>query len=229
MALCTDNSQTSGSFYLRTQLNICTTTCHVGSNSYCRALTCLSYNFSFFLVQFRIQHVMLNLTQGKHLTQHFRDFDRSSTNQYRTSGFYHLFNFFDYRFILFTFCFVYTIVHIDAGNRTVCRNNYYIQLINIPEFSGFCFCCTGHTRKLMIHTEVILQSNSCKSLSCSFNLNTFLSFYSLVQSVAPTTTVHDTSCLFVDNLNLSVHNDIISIFFEHCICFKQLIDCMNAF
>ena len=50
-----------------------------------------------------------------------------------------------------------------------------------------------------------------------------------MQTIAPTTTVHDTSSLFVDNLNLSVHNDIVGIFFEHGISFQQLINCMNTF
>ena len=229
MTLCTDDGQTACSLNFSTQLDIGTTTCHVSSDGNGLSLSSLSYNLSFFLVQLSVQYVMFNLTQCKHLAQHFRDFYRCGTNQYRTTGIYHLFDFFDNRFILFTLCLVYTVVHIDTGNRTVSRNNHYIQFIDIPEFTCFCFGSTCHTRQLMVHTEIVLKSDSSECLSSGFYLHSFFRFYCLMQAIAPTTTIHDTSGLFVYNLNLSVHYHIVSILFEHGVSLKQLIDSMYTF
>ena len=156
MTFRTDNSQTARSFHFRTQLNVGTTTCHVGSNSHDTLLTCLCHNIRLSLMQFRIQHIMLNLAHCKHFAQHFRDFHRSGTYQNRTSFFYHFFNLFDDSFILLTFCLINAIIHIFTGNRTIRRNNNDIQFINIPKFSRFRFRCTGHTRQFMIHTEIVL-------------------------------------------------------------------------
>ena len=172
---------------------------------------------------------MLNLTQGKHLAQHFRNFYWSSTYQHRTTSLYHLLNFFDYGFIFLTFRFINAVVHINTSNRTVCRYHHYIQLIDIPELSCFCFCSTGHTGQFMVHTEVVLQGDRCKSLCSSFYLHAFLRFYSLMQTITPTTAIHDTSCLFVDNLYLTIHNHIVRIFFEHGVCLQQLINGVYAF
>ena len=225
----TDDSQTTCSLHLITQLDIGTTTCHVGSNGYRTALTGLSHDVSFFLVQFGIQYIMLDLTQGKHLTQSFRDFNRSCTYQYRTSGSNHLFNFFDDCLIFFTLGLVHTVVHIDTCNRTVGRNHYYIQFVDVPEFTGFCLSRTCHTRKLVVHTEVILKRNGCESLCRSLYLHTFLRFYCLVQAVAPAASVHDTTGLFVHDLHLTVHYHIVGIFFKHRICLKQLVDGVYTF
>jgi len=180
-------------------------------------------------MELRIQHVVFNLTQRKHLAQHFRDFDRSGTHQDRTSGFYHLFDFFDDCFILFAFSLVNAVIHILTGNRTVGRDNHYIQLIDVPKFACFGFGSTGHTRKLVVHTEVVLQGNGSECLGGRFNLHTFLGFHRLVQTVAPTTTVHDTTCLFIDNLHLSVQYHIVSILFEHGVSLQELVDGVNTF
>ena len=81
----TDDGQTACGFYFRAQLDVGTTTCHVGSDGHCTTETGFCNNFSFFLVQLRIQYAVFDLTHGKHFAQHFGDFYRSRTYQYRTS------------------------------------------------------------------------------------------------------------------------------------------------
>ena len=78
----------------------------------------------------------------------------------------------------------------------------------------------------MVHTEIVLQCDGCEGLCGSLHLDVLLSLYSLVQSVAPSSAFHDTSCLLVDNLHLTVHDDILVVLVEHGICLKQLLQCM---
>ena len=52
---------------------------------------------------------------------------------------------------------------------------------------------------------------------------------SLVQTIAPLSTFHDTSRLLVDNLHFAVDDDIFVVLVEHCICLEQLLQGMNAF
>ena len=81
----------------------------------------------------------------------------------------------------------------------------------------------------MIHTEVVLQSNCCKGLRSSFHFHTFLGFDSLVQSVRVAATFHDTACLLVYDLHLSVDHYIFIIFLEHGVSLQQLVDGVYTF
>ena len=50
-----------------------------------------------------------------------------------------------------------------------------------------------------------------------------LSLNSLVQTIAPATAFHDTSCLLIHNLHLSVHHDILVVVIKHGVCFQELL------
>ena len=229
MALRTDNCQTTRSFHFRAQFDIRTTTGHIGSNGNSTAQTGFSYDICFLLVQLGIQYAMLNLAHRQHLAQHFGYFYRSSTHQHRASGLYQLFDLFDNSFIFLAFRLINAVVHIFTSNGAVGRNHHYIQLVDIPELTCFRFRSTGHTRELVVHTEVILQRNGGECLRSSFHFHVFLGFDSLVQTVGVAAALHDTSGLLVHNLHLSVEYNVFVVFLEHGISFQQLVDGMNSF
>ena len=56
----------------------------------------------------------------------------------------------------------------------------------------------------------------------------FFRLDSLMQAVAPLTSLHDTSCLLVHNLHLAVHYDILVVLVEHGVCLEQLLQGVNA-
>ena len=56
----------------------------------------------------------------------------------------------------------------------------------------------------------------------------FLSFHRLVQTVAPTATFHDTSCLLVNYFYFTVDYHILVIAIEHGIRFQKLLYRMHA-
>ena len=180
-------------------------------------------------MQLRIQYAVLDLTHGKHFAQHFGDFYRSRTHQYRTSCLYQFFDFFDNGFILFAFGLVHAVIHIFTCDRAVSRDNDYIQLVDVPEFACFRFGSTGHTGQLVIHTEVVLQSDRGESLCGSFYFHTFFCFDCLVQSVGVAATFHDTTCLLVYDLHLSVDHYVFVVFLEHGVSLQQLVDSMYTF
>ena len=55
-----------------------------------------------------------------------------------------------------------------------------------------------------------------------------LSFYSLMQTIAPATTLHDTACLLVDNLHLTIDNHIFVVAVEHAVGLQQLLQSVDA-
>ena len=50
-----------------------------------------------------------------------------------------------------------------------------------------------------------------------------------MQTVRVATTFHNTACLLVHNLHLSVYYNVFVVFFEHGVSLQQLIDGMYAF
>ena len=88
---------------------------------------------------------MFDITHSKHTAQQFGDFDGCRTDQYRTSCFGQPDDLFDYGVIFFAFRLVDAVVHVVTGDRAVCRDYDNIQFVDVPEFTGFRFCRTGHT------------------------------------------------------------------------------------
>ena len=146
VTLGTDDSQTTGILHLFGELDIGTTTRHVGSDSHYAWATCLSHHVRLMLVKLRVEDIMLDLAKGEQLTQQLTDFHRSSTHKYRATSFNQFFHFFDNRIVFLAFGTIDTIVHILASDRAVGWDNYHIQFIDIIELTCFRFSSTSHTR-----------------------------------------------------------------------------------
>src|SRR5699024_10206226 len=86
-----------------------------------------------------------------------------STDQYRLTAFVVFANGINCSIIFFSLSTEYQILFIITDDRFICRNDDDIQIINFVKLTLFSSCCTGHTRKFMIHPEVILQGNSGRS------------------------------------------------------------------
>ena len=93
-----------------------------------------------------------------------------------------LFDFVSSSFIFSVLCFINDIRVIYTLIWFISRNNYYIQAINLLEFLFLCLSSTSHTRKLIIHTEIILEGYRSKSLAFTFNFNAFFSLNCLMQT-----------------------------------------------
>ena len=172
---------------------------------------------------------MFDFALGEHTTQQLRDFHRSGTHQYRTADFHQTLDFVNDGFVFFAFGLVQTVVHVDTGDGTVGRNHHHIQFVDVPKFAGFGFCCTGHTRQLVVHTEIILQGDGGEGLGGRFHFHSFLGFDSLMQTIRVTTTFHDTAGLFVHNLHLVVNHYIFVVAIEEAVSLQQLGDGVDTF
>ena len=61
MSFSTKNQQSTKFLHTLTQLDIRSTTRHIGGNGYCTLLTSLCDNLSFFLMKFRIEYRMTDI------------------------------------------------------------------------------------------------------------------------------------------------------------------------
>ena len=102
---------------------------------------------------------MLDAGFGQFAGNHFRFFDRDSTDQHRLTGSGTGFDIFDNRLNFFRFGHIDQVRHIFTDHRTVGRHNHGIQLIDRAEFKGFGIGCTGHPGQLLVQTEIVLEGN----------------------------------------------------------------------
>ena len=194
-----------------TQGNIGTTACHVGSNGYSTVLACMRNNLSLFFMVLRIQHVMRNVAAFEHSAQLFGLSNGSSTNQYRTAGLMAFFNLVDCCLVFGNTCFIDNIRIVNTDHRLIGRYNNNRQIINLLELLLLSLSGTGHAGELFVHTEVVLEGNSCQCLAFAFYLYAFLSFDSLMQAFGETTAEHQTAGKFINDDNLTILNHIIAV------------------
>ena len=228
MALRTDDSETSGFLHLRRQLDIGTTTRHVGCYRHNARSARFGNDLRLLLVQLGVEDIMLDLTDIEHLAQQLGYLDGSSTDEHRTALVHHIHDLVDHGIVFLALGAINTVVHVNSGDGFVGRDDHYVQFVNIPELTCFGLCRTGHTCEFMVHTEIVLQSDRSESLGRAFYLDVLLGFHRLVESVGPPATLHNTSGLLIHDLHLAAVDDIVHIFLEKGVCFEQLVHGMHA-
>ena len=142
-----------------TQRNIGASACHVRRDRDRALLTSQRNNGSFSFMVLRIQDRVRNVRLIKHMRKFFRLLDRCRADQHwlprRMTALY----FSDDRFILTTFVLENDIRQILTLDRLVRRYLKDWQPINFNEFLLFRLRRTGHTCQLVIHTEIVLESD----------------------------------------------------------------------
>ena len=108
-------------------------------------------------------------------------------------------------------CFIDNIRIVNTDHRLIGRYNNNRQIVNLLELLLLCFSSTGHAGELFVHTEVVLEGNSCQSLAFAFYLYAFLSFDCLVQAFGEATAEHQTAGELIDDDNLAIFNHVITV------------------
>ena len=144
------------------------------------AATCLSNDLCLLLVEFGVKHLMGDVAHAKHLRQKLGNFHGGGTYQAGAARVAHFLNLFDDGAVFLAVCLVNAIVHVVTCDRTVGGNFNHVELVDIPKLASLCACCTGHTCQLVVHAEIVLQSDGGKGLCGSFNLDVLLGLNGLV-------------------------------------------------
>ena len=130
---------------------------------------------------------------------------------------------------LVAFVEVYLVVFILSCNRLVRRNCDYVKLVDFAELNGFRCCRTGHSGKLRIHPEEVLERDCRKRPVPLCNLQVLLCFYGLMESVTVATSFKYASREFIDYLDLSVLYDIVYVCMVEYVCTDCLGEVVHVF
>ena len=228
MPLRTDDRKSSGFLDFRGKLDVGSSSGHVGGDGHGRSLACLGHDLGLAGMLLGIQHIVTDSPEPEHFAEEFGSLHIRSAYKDRPSlpGQFH--DPVDHCVVFGPLRLVNHILPVVTDYRTVGRDHDDVELVYGPEFAGLRLCRTGHTGELVVHPEIVLQGDGGKRLCGGLHLHVFLGLHRLVQTVAPTASFHHTSGLFVDNLHLVVHDDVVDILLEHGISLQELRDSMHA-
>ena len=165
----------------------------------------------------------------EHLAQKLGGLDGGCTNQNRSPLTYQTLNFSYDGGELLALGTIDKVVHIDTRDGTIGGDDDHIELVDIPELARLGLSSTSHTGKFLVHAEVVLQRDGGIGLRGSLDFGVLLGLDSLVQTVAPAATLHDTASLLVNNLHLVVlGDDVIDIALKKRVGFQQLVNRVNT-
>ena len=222
MTLGTDDGKTSRLLDFGRKLDVGTTTGHVGGYGDGAFLTGLCHDFGLSLVQLGIEHIVGDAAQCEHSREQLRYFDRGCTHEHRAALLDEVDDLIDYGGILFLLGLVDAVVHVNTCHRLVGGYCHDIELVYVPELACFGFGRTGHTCKLVIHTEVVLEGDCGECLCRSLDFHALLGLDGLMESVGVAAAFHDTACLLVDNLDFVVVDYVFHILFKEGVGLEQL-------
>ena len=216
-------------FGIAAEQNIGTATGHVRGNRDSTFATSLSNNLGFTLVIFGIQNIMFNAKTRDSLAENFAFFDADSTDQNRLTGIVACLNLLRNGLNLFFFIKVNDVLIILTDNLSRRRDADNIEFINFLEFLGFGIRCTRHTRKFLIHAEIILEGNRGQSLAFGLNFHALFGLNRLMQTIRPAAAMHHTPRKVINNDNFAVLNDIVLIEFIKRMSLQSLVHVMQIF
>ena len=222
MTLCADDGETSGLLDLGGELDVGTTTCHVGGDGHGAGTACEGYYLRLLLVEFGIEHLAVNLAHVEHSLEQLGNLDRGGADKHGTACVAELDNLLDDGGVFLLLGLVDAVLQVETGHGTVGRDGHHIEFVDVPKLTRLGLGGTGHTGELVVHTEVVLQGDCREGLGGGLYLHPFLGLDGLVETVAVTATLHDTACLLVDNLDFPVVDDIFVVFLEEGVCFQKL-------
>ena len=186
-------------FGVAAEQDVGTAACHVGGDRDHALASGLRHNLGFALVILGIQHDVLDALLLQKLREAFGFFDRGGTHQHRLVALIQPLNLIRSREIFFFLRAINNIRILYAQQRLVGRDDQHFQPVNLVELGRFRFGRTGHAGELLVHAEVVLEGNRRQRLVFTFNLDRFLGFDRLVQTVRPPPSRHHASGELVDD------------------------------
>ena len=85
----------------------------------------------------------------------------------------------------------------------------------------------GHARQLGVQAEIVLEGDGGQRLVFALDLNMFLGFKGLVQTVGITAAIHHAARELVDDDDFALFDDVINIAGEHLVRAKGLVDVVH--
>jgi hypothetical protein len=105
----------------------------------------------------------------------------------------------------------YDIVIIHPVYGTVGGYDDDVEMVYLSKLPGLGVCGARHARKFVIHAEIILECDCSQGSALAGGAHALLGFYGLVETVRVAPSMKNTPGEFIDDLNLTLLNNIILV------------------
>ena len=163
------------------------------------------------LVLLGVQHLVGHASALQQLVKVLRLFDRRGAQQHRPPAGIQLCDLLDHRVELGVLRLVDEVGLIGANHRSVRRNDHDIEVVDLLELLPLRPGCAGHSRQLLVHTEVVLEGDTRQGDVFPLNVNPFLGFDRLMQALRVPPPWHQSTSELVDDDDLTVRIDDVLI------------------
>ena len=142
---------------------------------------------------------MPNSALGKQRREVLALFNAGGSDQNRLTLRVTIHDVFNHHVELDLFVFINQVGLVDSNHWLVGWDWNYAEFVGAHKLGGLGCRGSGHTGKLGVETEVVLQSHGGQGLVFGFDLNAFFGFDGLVNSLVIATTLKDTSGVLVND------------------------------
>ena len=112
---------------------------------------------------------------------------------------------------------------IHSLDRLIGRDHLNGDVIDLAELRVLGHGGAGHAGELVIHEEVVLESDGGERLVLLANDHAFLGLDGLVQALGVAPALHNAAGELIDDLDLAVDNNILLVAVEHVLRLKGLL------
>ena len=98
-----------------------------------------------------------------------------------------------------------------ANHRSVRRNDVHLEAVDLHELGCLGVGRAGHTRELLVETEIVLEGDRRDGLVLFANADTLFGFDGLMQTIGPATPWHGSAGELVDDDHLAATHDVFHI------------------
>ncbi len=180
------------------------------------------------LVVYGVQDVMFDPFFLEHAREPFGFGHRGRSDQNGLPFFVALCDFLDDRVEFLVFGPINHIGIIGPDHLPVGGHDHHVQLVNFLELRGFRICGSGHSRKLLIHAEIILDRDGSQGLVFLADVDPFFRLDRLVKTIGPAPARHQAAGELVDDDHLAVFDHVIDVTLEDGVGLETLKDMMQG-
>ena len=154
-------------------------------------------------------------------------FDRHGADQHRLSALVAILDLLDHGVELFVLALVNDVVIVDPDHRLVSRRDHDVEAVDFLELGRLGVGRAGHPGQLVVHPEIILKGDGRERLVLGFDLDPFLGFDRLMQTVAPAPPRHQPPGELVDDHHLAILDHVFDVALEERVGLQRLVDVMD--
>ena len=100
---------------------------------------------------------------------------------------------------------------LDPQQRPVGGDNSDFEPVDLVELGCFGFRRPGHSGQLLVHAEVVLESNSRERLIFPLDFDVLLGFHGLVQPIRPATARHEAAGELIDDDDFPIFHHVFHV------------------